>query len=155
MLLGKVSSFFPQGRGTSFSSGYCSFFLWFPKWWWPPWDFKEELSEDRAATQKMAEPRKIRMPQRWLEHHGHHGLTEQPGISFQGQRDKLATSIKRDDLWQPILNVQRLCYLHQTHFLQIRFIDIKGTKVLPSQNIPVGVLILSRILRNKRLRKNL
>lgn len=90
------------------------------------------------------------MPQRRPEHDGHHRVTEQLGIFFQGQRDKLATSTRRDDLWQPILNVQRLSYLHQTHFLQKRFIDIKGTKVLPSQNIPVGILILSRILRKKK-----
>lgn len=97
----------------------------------------------------MAESRKTRLPQRRPEHDGRHRVTEKLVIFFQGQREKLTTSIRRDDLWQPILNIQRLTYLHQTHFLQNRFIYIKGTKVLPSQNIPVGILILSKILETK------
>ena len=32
---------------------------------------------------------------------------------------------------------------------------LRGTKVLPPQSVPFGILILSWLLRNKRLRKNL
>lgn len=89
------------------------------------------------------------------ERDGHDRVIEQLGAIFEGQRHKLATQIRRDAFGQPRPNLQRLNYLLQTHSLQKRFQDMKRTKVLLSQNMPLGLLILSRLLRNKRLGKNL
>lgn len=71
------------------------------------------------------------------------------------KRHNLTTQIRRDAFGQPRPNLQRLNYLLQTYFLQKRFQDMKRTKVVPPQNMPLGILILSRLVRNKRLGKNL